>query len=85
MNFYPLVESKPECFSPNVILRPLYQEVILPNIAYIGGPGETSYWLQLRDVFKSANCPMPVILLRDMFALVSEKSNEEGRTAWAFA
>ncbi|MCO4806536.1 MAG: bacillithiol biosynthesis cysteine-adding enzyme BshC [Flavobacteriales bacterium] len=69
-----LVESKPECFSPNVILRPLYQEVILPNIAYIGGPGETSYWLQLRDVFKSANCPMPVILLRDMFALVSEKA-----------
>lgn len=69
-----LLESNPEHFSPNVILRPLYQEVILPNIAYIGGPGETSYWLQLGDVFRVAECPMPVILLRDMFSLVSSQA-----------
>ncbi len=64
------VEQTPEYFSPNVILRPLYQEIILPNIAYIGGPGETSYWLQLKKVFEDAMVPMPVVLIRDMFLLV---------------
>jgi bacillithiol synthase len=67
-----LLESNPENFSPNVILRPLYQEVILPNIAYIGGPGETSYWLQLRGVFESAKVPMPVVLLRDMAFITND-------------
>ena len=46
-----LIETHPEKFSPNVILRPLYQEVILPNIAYAGGPAEVIYWLQLKAVF----------------------------------
>jgi bacillithiol synthase len=46
-----LVESHPERFSPNVVLRPLYQEMILPNLAYLGGPAEVVYWLQLeRDI-----------------------------------
>lgn len=76
------IQSAPERFSPNVILRPLYQEVILPNIAYVGGPGETSYWLQLKGVFDSAEVPMPVILLRDMFLLVNQlvkkKKNQVG-------
>ena len=36
----------PERFSPNVIMRPLFQETILPNLCYIGGGGELSYWLQ---------------------------------------
>ena len=58
-----LVKTNPECFSPNVILRPLYQEVMLPNLAYVGGPGETSYWLQLKGVFDSANVQMPMVLL----------------------
>jgi bacillithiol biosynthesis cysteine-adding enzyme BshC len=65
-----LVKTNPECFSPNVILRPLYQEVMLPNLAYVGGPGETSYWLQLKGVFDSANVQMPMVLLRDMFTVV---------------
>jgi len=55
----------PERFSPNVILRPLYQESILPNLAYIGGPGEISYWLQLKQVFHHSGMQMPVLLLRD--------------------
>lgn len=69
-----LVKASPECFSPNVILRPLYQEGILPNIAYVGGPGETSYWLQLKGVFDSASIPMPLVLLRDMFSLMNPLS-----------
>src|SRR5690606_23983307 len=46
-----LVDEHPEKFSPNVILRPLYQEMILPNLAYVGGPAEIAYWLQLKPVF----------------------------------
>ena len=65
-----LVKTNPDCFSPNVILRPIYQEVILPNLAYVGGPGEISYWLQLKGVFDSVNVQMPMVLLRDMFSVV---------------
>ena len=46
-----IVESNPENFSPNVLLRPLYQESILPNLAYVGGGSEISYWLELKDLF----------------------------------
>lgn len=59
------VNKHPECFSPNVVLRPLYQETILPNIAYIGGPAEVSYWLQLKDAFENMNVHFPVILPRN--------------------
>ena len=46
------LKNNPERFSPNVILRTLYQEKILPNLAYIGGPSEISYWLQLKSLFQ---------------------------------
>lgn len=68
-----LIESKPEKFSPNVILRPLYQEVILPNLAYAGGPAEVIYWLQLKGVFDHFNVPFPMLMPRN-FALVIEKN-----------
>jgi len=55
----------PERFSPNVILRPLYQELILPNLAYIGGVGEISYWLQLKGVFDAVKCTYPLIGVRN--------------------
>lgn len=55
----------PERFSPNVILRPVYQEHILPNVAYIGGPGELSYWLQLKNVFSLYSVSFPALVLRD--------------------
>jgi uncharacterized protein YllA (UPF0747 family) len=48
-----LLENNPEMFSPNVIMRPLYQEVILPNLSYIGGGGEIAYWLELKSFFNS--------------------------------
>ncbi|MFN6380441.1 MAG: bacillithiol biosynthesis cysteine-adding enzyme BshC [Flavobacteriales bacterium] len=70
-----LAELNPECFSPNVILRPIYQETILPNLAYVGGPGELSYWLQLKSVFQSYNVFFPVLLLRDSALLVSPSVN----------
>lgn len=63
------IDSSPEKFSPNVILRPLYQEIILPNLAYTGGPAEIVYWLQLKALFSNYQIPFPVLLPRN-FALV---------------
>ena len=65
--------QNPEKFSPNVLLRPLYQEMILPNIAYIGGPAEVAYWMQLRSVFKQENIPFPILVLRNSAILLDEK------------
>ena len=73
-----LLEEHPERFSPNVILRPLYQEQILPNLAYIGGPAEVVYWLQLKGVFDAFQTPFPVLLPRN-FALVLDGSTSKKR------
>lgn len=64
----------PERFSPNVIMRPLYQETILPNLAYVGGPSELAYWLQLKPVFDHHQVAFPILLPRN-FALVINKTN----------
>ncbi|MCU0448482.1 MAG: bacillithiol biosynthesis cysteine-adding enzyme BshC [Bernardetiaceae bacterium] len=61
--------AHPERFSPNVVLRPVYQETILPNLSYTGGPGEFAYWLQLKPVFAHFNLPYPILLPRN-FGLV---------------
>ena len=66
-----LIEKEPEKFSPNVILRPLYQEFILPNLAYVGGPAEVIYWLQLKAVFDHYKTPFPILMPRN-FALIVE-------------
>lgn len=67
------IVNQPEQFSPNVILRPLYQEMVLPNLCYIGGPGELAYWLQLRPVFDAMEIPFPLIQLRFSAQIISEK------------
>ncbi|MEP1096178.1 MAG: bacillithiol biosynthesis cysteine-adding enzyme BshC [Cyclobacteriaceae bacterium] len=69
-----LLKEHPEKFSPNVILRPLYQETILPNLAYIGGPSEAVYWLQLKSVFAHFKTPFPLLMPRN-FALVVSKND----------
>jgi bacillithiol biosynthesis cysteine-adding enzyme BshC len=66
-----LLLEHPERFSPNVILRGLFQEMILPNIAFIGGGGELAYWLQLKSLFDHYRVPFPVLVLRNSFALVT--------------
>ncbi len=65
------IKNNPEEFSPNVILRPVYQEMILPNLAYVGGPAELVYWLELRKVFELFRQPFPVLMPRN-FALVAD-------------
>ena len=67
------VSNYPERFSPNVIMRPLFQETILPNLCYIGGGGELAYWLQLKGYFEKVNTPFPILLLRNSVLLSSEK------------
>ena len=67
-----MADSHPDRFSPNVILRPLYQEMILPNLAYAGGPSELVYWLQLRKVFEHYQVPFPVLLARNFATIVEE-------------
>ena len=67
------LEAHPERFSANVILRPVFQEMILPNIAFIGGGAEVSYWMELKEVFAALQVPFPVLVLRNSFLLV-EKS-----------
>ncbi|MCW3087939.1 MAG: bshC [Sediminibacterium sp.] len=62
--------AHPERFSANVILRGVFQETILPNIAFIGGGGELAYWLELKKVFDAVKVPYPVLLLRNSFLLV---------------
>src|SRR5690606_35852987 len=67
----------PERFSPNVMTRPLYQEVILPNLCYIGGGGELAYWLELKGFFDSQNIPFPMLLLRNSALIISEKQSNK--------
>jgi bacillithiol biosynthesis cysteine-adding enzyme BshC len=71
------LEEHPERFSPNVILRGIYQETILPNLVYIGGGGEIAYWLQLKDLFANYKIPYPVLLLRNSFLIVEKKWKEK--------
>jgi bacillithiol biosynthesis cysteine-adding enzyme BshC len=59
------VENCPERFSPNVVLRPLFQELILPNLAYVGGGGELAYWLERRPLFGHFGVPFPALVRRN--------------------
>ncbi len=82
------LHAHPERFSPNVILRPVFQEMILPNVAFIGGGGELAYWLELKRVFEKSAVPFPVLLLRNSFSLLEDtvlsKMNKLGLAAEVF-
>lgn len=71
------LKNHPERFSPNVIMRPLYQEQILPNLCYIGGGGELAYWFELKSYFKAAKVVFPILLLRNSVLLISEKQQKK--------
>lgn len=68
------INAYPERFSPNVVMRPVYQEVILPNIAYIGGGAEVTYWLQLKANFDHYKIDFPVLILRNSAMLIDKRS-----------
>lgn len=71
--FIELINKEPERISPNVFLRPLYQEICLPNIAYVGGAGEISYWLELPLLFKASSIDFPVPVVRNSYIYLTKK------------
>jgi len=71
------INKNPEIFSPNVLMRPIYQEMILPNIAYVGGGSELSYWFQLYDTFKDLSLPMPILVMRNSVVLLDSKKQNK--------
>jgi uncharacterized protein YllA (UPF0747 family) len=73
------VDNHPEKFSGNVILRGVFQETILPNIAFIGGGGEVAYWLELKRVFEAAAVPFPVLIVRNSFLIIEETAKQSAK------
>jgi bacillithiol biosynthesis cysteine-adding enzyme BshC len=82
------VEQHPERFSPNVVLRPLYQEMILPNLAYVGGGGELAYWLERKALFQHYGLKMPMLVRRHSLLWLDrdavKKMHKSGLTATEF-
>jgi len=66
------VKKNPQNFSPNVIMRPIYQESILPNLAYVGGGGELAYWMERKQQFEHFNTFYPILIRRVSAMIVSE-------------
>ncbi|MCW3162152.1 bacillithiol biosynthesis cysteine-adding enzyme BshC [Chryseobacterium oryctis] len=68
------LENYPERFSPNALMRPVYQETVLPNLAYIGGNAEIMYWLELKDYFSKINIPFPILIPRNSMLFIKGKT-----------
>lgn len=66
-------KEKPFLFSPNVLLRPIYQDALLPTAAIVGGPGEIAYFGQMKGVYEKFGLPMPVIYPRKAATIVERK------------
>lgn len=73
------LESHPERFSPNVCLRPVYQEYILPNLAYVGGGGEIAYWLERKSQFEKFEINFPMLIRRNSVLWIDNKLSKDMR------
>lgn len=67
-----IIQTALEKLSPNVVLRPLYQQKILPNIAYVGGPGELAYWLEYKSMFDAYDIHLPILMPRNFVMLLDK-------------
>lgn len=70
------IKENPADFSPNALLRPVYQESILPNLAYVGGGGEIAYWMQLKGVFDTLDVTFPLLKVRDSVLILNTKQKQ---------
>ena len=77
IDFIEKIKRNPEIISPNVLLRPLYQEIVLPNLAYIGGAGEIAYWLELPEMFAQVNIQFPVPIVRNSYLYLKPKQIQQ--------
>jgi len=79
------IDNNPSAFSPNVVMRPLFQESILPNLAYIGGGGEIAYWLERKTQFEHFSVPLPMLIRRSSAMFVNHAVNKQlGKTSMSF-
>ena len=79
------IEHHPERFSPNVILRPIYQELILPNLAYVGGGGELAYWMERKDQFEAFDVSFPMLVRRNSAMILTKSlSHQIEKSAFQF-
>ena len=69
------IESHPERFSPNVVIRPLMQEAILPNVAYVGGGGELAYWMERKSQFDAFGLFYPCLIRRNSLMILSKSQS----------
>ena len=67
------LEYHPERFSPNAILRPVFQELVLPNVIYVGGGAELAYWLELKSTFDYYHVSFPLLQIRNAFLVLEKK------------
>ena len=72
-----MIVRSPELFSPNAIMRPLYQEVVLPNVCYVGGPNELRYWMQLKTYFDDNKVQFPILKLRNSAYVIDSKTSKK--------
>ncbi len=72
-----LIDKSPELFSPNAIMRPLYQEIVLPNVCYVGGPNELRYWMQLKTYFDDNKVQFPILKLRNSAYIIDSKISKK--------
>ncbi len=68
------VRTQPEAFGPNVLLRPLVQDTILPTVCYVAGPSELAYLGQLREVYGAFDVPMPLVYPRATATLLDSNA-----------
>ena len=71
------LHEHPERFSPNVVLRPIFQEVLLPNLCYIGGGGELAYWMERIPQFEYFDVNFPMLMRRNSVMWIDKGSSKK--------
>ena len=71
------LQKHPERFSPNVVMRPLFQELIFPNLAYVGGGGEIAYWLERKEQFAAFSINFPMLIRRNSVLWIDGGSSKK--------
>ena len=71
------LEKHPERFSPNVVMRPLFQEYIMPNLAYIGGGGELAYWMERQSQFAHFGVNFPMLIRRNSVVWIDKGNSKK--------